>query len=173
MVPPEMTEGGLGRPGPGRGSVLVAGASGLVGTATVERFLSEGWDVVALSRREPEVVSDRPLHHVAVDLRDEPAVRAAVQSLGEVSHVVYAAVHELAGLVGGWSEAEQMHANDAMFRNLLAPLTAVGSLEHVTLLQGTKAYGAHLHAIRVPARERHPRDDHPNFYWLQEDYLRD
>jgi nucleoside-diphosphate-sugar epimerase len=42
----------------------------------------------------------------------------------------------------------------------------------VTLLQGTKAYGVHLHPIRVPARERHPRDDHPNFYWLQEDYLR-
>jgi nucleoside-diphosphate-sugar epimerase len=25
----------------------------------------------------------------------------------------------------------------------------------------------------VPARERMPRDDHPNFYWIQEDYLRE
>ena len=26
--------------------------------------------------------------------------------------------------------------------------------------------------IPIPARERAARDDHENFYWLQEDYLR-
>jgi nucleoside-diphosphate-sugar epimerase len=31
----------------------------------------------------------------------------------------------------------------------------------------------HRHPIRIPARERYPRDDHPNFYWLQEDHLRE
>src|SRR5262249_46839722 len=45
------------------------------------------------------------------------------------------------------------------------------SLRHVTLLQGTKAYGSHLHPICIPARERTPRDPHDNFYWLQEDFL--
>jgi nucleoside-diphosphate-sugar epimerase len=42
----------------------------------------------------------------------------------------------------------------------------------VTLMQGTKAYGVHLHPMRIPGRERQPRDEHPNFYWLQEDYIR-
>ena len=36
-------------------SVLVVGASGLVGTAAVDAFLEEGWDVVSASRRRPEV----------------------------------------------------------------------------------------------------------------------
>lgn len=154
------------------GSVLVVGASGLVGTATVKRFLAEGWDVTALSRREPEVAANPRLRHVSVDLRDEEAASGVVRSMGHVTHLVYAAVHELPGLVPGWSQREQMITNEAMFKNLLLPLAATGHIEHVTLLQGTKAYGAHLHPIRVPARERHPRDDHPNFYWLQEDILR-
>src|SRR3546814_8417217 len=47
------------------------------------------------------------------------------------------------------------------------------ALRHVTLRQGTKAYGVHLHPIRTPAREREPRDDHPNSYWFQEDYIRE
>jgi nucleoside-diphosphate-sugar epimerase len=45
-------------------------------------------------------------------------------------------------------------------------------LRHVSVLQGTKAYGAHVHPIKVPAREAAPRDAHDNFYWLQEDYIR-
>jgi nucleoside-diphosphate-sugar epimerase len=43
----------------------------------------------------------------------------------------------------------------------------------VSLLQGTKAYGVHLHPMPIPARERYPRDQHENFYWLQEDYIRE
>jgi nucleoside-diphosphate-sugar epimerase len=51
-------------------------------------------------------------------------------------------------------------------------LRAATDLRHVSLLQGTKAYGAHLGPIAIPARERSPRHPHQNFYWLQEDYLR-
>jgi hypothetical protein len=43
----------------------------------------------------------------------------------------------------------------------------------VTLMQGTKAYGIHVHPMPIPARERAPRDEHDNFYWLQEDYLKE
>ena len=60
-----------------------------------------------------------------------------------------------------------------MLENLFEPLRGAASgLQHVTLLQGTKAYGAHLGPIPIPARERAPRHRHANFYWLQEDYLR-
>lgn len=154
-------------------TVLVAGASGLVGTAAVDAFLDAGWEVIALSRRKPEVFSERPFRHLAVDLRDRAACEAAFARLEGVTHVVYTAVYELPGLVAGWQDPQQMQVNLQMLRNLLEPLQQASRLAHVTLLQGTKAYGVHLHAIPIPARERHPRDDHPNFYWLQEDWIRE
>ena len=147
------------------GTVLVAGASGLVGAAAVESFARSGWDVVALSRRPPQA----PVRHVRVDLRDPDATAAAVAGLAP-SHLVYTALYEKPGLIPGWRERDQMTTNLTMLRNLLDPLAP--GLAHVTLLQGTKAYGVHLHPIPVPARERHPRDDHENFYWLQEDHVR-
>jgi nucleoside-diphosphate-sugar epimerase len=153
-------------------TVLIAGASGLVGAATVATFLDDGWEVIALSRRRPEVFSDKPFEHLAVDLRDEAATRAAMSTLSQVTHVVYTAVYEKPGLIAGWTEQDQMDTNLAMLRNLVEPLAEVAELAHVTLLQGTKAYGIHLHPMPVPARERFPRDDHANFYWLQEDYIK-
>ena len=39
-------------------------------------------------------------------------------------------------------------------------------------MQGTKAYGMHLHPISIPSREIESRDPHANFYWLHEDYLK-
>jgi nucleoside-diphosphate-sugar epimerase len=152
--------------------VLIAGASGVVGSAAVERFLDAGWDVVALSRRRPEVARDE-FEHVAVDLRDRDAVRALLGGRADVSAVAYAAVHEKPGLIAGWGERDQMEANDAMLRNLLDTLAESSEVEHLSLLQGTKAYGVHLHPIPTPARERLPRDDSANFYWLQEDYIRE
>jgi nucleoside-diphosphate-sugar epimerase len=153
--------------------VLVAGASGLVGAAVVDRFLDDGWDVVAVSRRKPEVFSDKPFTHLPVDLQDQSASKAAFTGIADVSHVVYAAVYEKPGLVAGWTEEDQMQTNLEMLQNLIEPLSGDDALQHVTLLQGTKAYGIHVHPMRVPARERYPRDEHANFYWLQEDYLKE
>lgn len=154
-------------------TVLIAGASGLVGTACVERYLADGWKVVAASRRRPEVDTEALFEHRPIDLRDAQATQEAVADLAEVTHVVYCAVFEKPGLIAGWSEQDQMETNDAMLRHLIDPLVKVANLRHVTLLQGTKAYGIHQHPMRVPARERFPRDDHANFYWLQEDYLKE
>jgi nucleoside-diphosphate-sugar epimerase len=154
-------------------TVLIAGASGLVGAAAVDKFLDDGWDVIAVSRRRPEVFSSRQFRHVPIDLRDADATAAAVADLGDVTHVVYTAVFEMPGLVPGWSDRVQMETNRDMLRNLMEPLAKAGTLEHVSLLQGTKAYGIHLHPMPIPAREKYPRDQHENFYWLQEDYIRE
>jgi len=161
-------------------TVLVVGASGLVGTAAVERFLRDDRRVVALSRRPVELdpalaaVAATNLVHLAVDLRDRAACEAALGPLRSVTEVVYAAVDESPGLVEGWRDPDRMRTNEQMLANVIDPLLAGGAgLRHVGLLQGTKAYGAHLHPIAVPARERAPRDPHPNFYWLQEDLVRD
>lgn len=151
-------------------TVLVAGATGLVGEAAVAAFAAAGWQVLATSRRTPDPMPDG-VRHIAVDLTDADACRAAFSGLKDVTHVVYAALYEKPGLIAGWREADQMATNRAMLRNLMEPLSAAADLQHVTLLQGTKAYGAHIHAVPIPARERAPRDDHANFYWLQEDDL--
>jgi nucleoside-diphosphate-sugar epimerase len=155
--------------------VLIAGGSGLVGNATLELMLSRnGWtEVVALSRRTPEVDSIRPFRHLSVDLRDRDAAREALSTVRDLTHLVYACVYEKPGLVPGWLERDQMETNLAMLQNCMEPLLEAQSLRHVTILQGTKAYGIHVHPMPIPARERAPRDDHENFYWLQEDYLKD
>jgi nucleoside-diphosphate-sugar epimerase len=155
------------------GKVLVAGASGLVGSAAVQRFLAEGWEVLAVSRRPPDVEAEgEALRHVPIDLRDRAATREALSDAGEVTHVLYTALYEKPGLVPGWVERDQMETNDAMLRNLLDALLETSTVRHVSLLQGTKAYGVHVHPIPLPARESLPRDEHENFYWLQEDYVR-
>jgi len=158
-----------------KNKVLVAGASGLIGVAAIEAFLAAGWEVVGISRRKPELPSGRDFGFIPVDLRDERASRKALSSLGDVTHVAYAAIYENANdLVSGWSNADQIAVNNAMLRNVVEPLvSAKAALKHVSILQGTKAYGVHLHPIAIPARESDPRDPHPNFFFDQQDYVRD
>ncbi len=152
--------------------VLVVGASGLVGFAVATRFAADpSFEVVSASRRTPDRLPER-VEHLSLDLLDAEAARERIAGLGDITHVVYAALYEEPGLIAGWRSEEQMQTNLAMLRNLLDPLCEVADLEHVSLLQGTKAYGAHVEPMAVPGRERTPRHDHANFYWLQEDELR-
>jgi nucleoside-diphosphate-sugar epimerase len=152
---------------------LVVGASGVVGYAAVKQFAADPrWQVVGVSRRIPSDIDNATL--MSVDLLDPNACRAAVQKHPDVTHLVYAALFEKPGLVAGWRERDQMDTNLTMFRNILEPLSdPKHALEHVVLLQGTKAYGGHVAPMSVPARERSPRHPHDNFYFLQEDYLLD
>ena len=157
-----------------RKTVLIAGASGLVGYAAVRHFAAEpDCEVIAVSRRRPDDVG--AARFVAVDLTDPRACAELIGSLPQITHVVYAALHEKPGLVSGWRDADQITTNDRMLRNIIDPLDAIAKgLRHVALLQGTKAYGIHVRAMPVPAREgRSDLRSEPNFYWLQEDYLRD
>ncbi len=152
--------------------MLVAGASGLVGFAAVKHFAQlADWEVVGVSRRIPAGLEGATL--LSVDLMDKTRCVEVFSQLRDVTHVVYAALYEKPGLVQGWRERDQMETNLSMLQHLFEPLAAVAKdLQHVTLLQGTKAYGAHIEPFPVPARERWPRHQHENFYWLQEDYLR-
>jgi nucleoside-diphosphate-sugar epimerase len=156
------------------GHVLIAGASGVIGQSAIEAFARCGWTVTGLSRRRPDVGPLPPYQHIVLDLGDAAACRAASARFSDVTHLVYAALFEKPGLVSGWREQEQMLTNLAMLRNLLDPLLhEARDLRHISALQGTKAYGVHIHRIPIPAREASPRDNHENFYWLQEDLLRE
>jgi nucleoside-diphosphate-sugar epimerase len=156
-----------------RKQVLVAGASGLVGYAAMKHFAQRGdCDVIAVSRRRP--ASTFGAKFVGVDLADRRACAEFFGAMSAVTHVVFAALHEMPSLVSGWRDAEQIETNDAMLRNLLDALPKAGALRHVTLLQGTKAYGVHVRPLKVPAREdRDEMREVPNFYWNQEDYLKE
>jgi nucleoside-diphosphate-sugar epimerase len=158
-----------------RNKVLVVGASGLIGVAAIESFLSAGWDVIGISRRKPALPSGRDFTFIPVDLRDESAARVALSALTDITHVAYAAIYEHADdLVSGWSSTDQIEVNNAMLRNVIEPLiSGKSALKHVSILQGTKAYGVHLHPIAIPARESDPRDNHANFFFDQQDYVRD
>src|SRR6516165_47910 len=153
--------------------MLVAGASGLVGFAAVKHFSRlPDWEAVGVSRRIPPGLEEASL--ISVDLTDSARCVEIFGQMHDVTHLVYAALYEKPGLIQGWRERDQMETNLAMLRNLFEPLAkAAKNLQQVTLLQGTKAYGAHIESFPVPARERWPRHRHENFYWLQEDYLRD
>lgn len=154
-----------------RRTLLVAGATGIVGRAAIEHFVGcDGWDVIALSRRPPAV---RDLRHVAADLTDPADVDRALASCGDVTHLLYTALFEKPDLVAGWRDADQMRVNAAMFANLLDALARhAPRLVHLTLMQGAKAYGLHDTQVPVPAKERWPRAPHAVFYWPQEDLLR-
>ncbi|MBI5321754.1 NAD-dependent epimerase/dehydratase family protein [Bradyrhizobium sp.] len=153
--------------------VVVAGATGLVGNAALRHFeLVGGVEVVALSRRKP-----RQLHgarHVPIDLMDAAQYAQAARELIGATHLVYAALYEAPNLIDGWRDQAQIDTNDRMLRNLMAALEpAAPALKHVTLLQGTKAYGSHVRPLNVPAREgRSEMYEQPNFYWAQENFLR-
>ncbi len=150
--------------------LLVAGATGLLGRAALAHFKDlPGWRVLALSRRAPDI---RGVSHLRADLTAPGALDGYREALAPVTHVLYAALFEMEDLIGGWRHRAQMETNLAMFRNLLGPLEdAAAGLRHIAILQGTKAYGIHVEPMRAPARERWPRHDHENFYWLQEDEL--
>jgi hypothetical protein len=61
-----------------------------------------------------------------------------------------------------------------MLRNVVEPIVRTASnFQHISILQGTKVYGVHLHPIPIPARERDARKDHPNFFFDQEAYVRE
>jgi nucleoside-diphosphate-sugar epimerase len=154
--------------------VLVTGASGLLGVAAIEKFLSAGWDVVGVSRRKPELPSGRAIEFLSVDLRDEEAARAAFEPLTDITHIAYTALHEKPELVAGWSSKEQIETNNAMLRNVVEPVArAASNFRPISILQGTKIYGVHLHPIPIPARERDVRKDHANFFFDHEDYVRE
>jgi nucleoside-diphosphate-sugar epimerase len=154
--------------------ILIAGGSGLVGFAALKLFSSLlDWDVLVLSRRRPPALFNA--RFVPADLMDENACAEVADQLRGLTHVVYTALHERPELIAGWRHEAQIRTNDRMLRNLFAAVErAAPDLKHVTLLQGTKAYGVHVLPIAIPAREdRDEVREEPNFYWLQEEFLKE
>src|SRR5258706_6793680 len=101
--------------------VVVAGATGLVGSAALRHFGGTGkCEVVAVSRRKA-----RDLHgarYVQIDLTDAAQCARTASELRGVTHLVYAALYEAPNLVDGWRDEAQIRTNDLMLRNLMGVL---------------------------------------------------
>jgi len=147
--------------------VLVAGAQGVIGRAAALRLASQpDVEVIGLSRRtDPPVEGVRLL---PVDLLDAGGTRATLAEVPDVTHIVFGAYIEKA------TAAEKSDVNVAILRNLLDAVEETSpGLRHITFYQGGKAYGADLGPFKTPAREDDPRLMPPNFYYDQEDFLRE
>jgi nucleoside-diphosphate-sugar epimerase len=151
----------------GTRKAVVVGALGVSGRAMIDHLeQTPGWEAVGVSRRAPDFETPTPF--VSVDLLDRDDADAQLGALTGVTDVIYAAFQPRAT----W--AEHVAPNLAMLRNAVEGVER-GSpgLRHVTLIQGGKVYGAHLGPFPTPARESDPRHMPPEFYYDQEDYLRD
>ena len=153
--------------------MLVAGARGIVGRSVIKHFAAlPGWEVVGLSRGDPDF--DEVIEWRNVDLRDIESCRSVLKELSDITHICYSAVFEKPNLTKSWSEADHARINVNMLRNLLENVSKNSpKIKHITLMQGTKAYGGHLGPFKMPAREDDPRSMGPNFYYDQMDWLID
>ena len=147
-------------------TVLVAGAQGVIGRAAAERYSSEaGTTVYGISRRPIEGLGN--VHAISADLLDPKDTSRKLSVLKDVTHVVFGAYIEKN------TPTERSVVNVALLRNLMdAVEESAPNLQHVTIYQGGKAYGADLGPFKTPAREDDPRLMPPNFYYDQEDHLR-
>jgi nucleoside-diphosphate-sugar epimerase len=146
-------------------TALVVGARGVIGGNLITRLEKEGdWAIVGLSRRGG--TSAGTVRHIAVDLLDKAATATALGDLSEVTHVFYAAYQDRA------SWAELVAPNLAMLTNVVDAIEPVApGLQHISLMQGYKVYGAHLGPFATPAREDDPPHMPPEFNVDQQQFL--
>ena len=146
-------------------TALVVGAQGVIGSNLIAHLVTlEEWNIVGLSRR-PAADSER-VRYISVDLLDPESCRSKLQGLSGVTHIFYAAYQDRPT----W--AELVPPNLAMLRNVVESIEPVAKeLQHVSLMQGYKVYGAHLGPFKTPAREDDPPHMPPEFNVDQQNYL--
>jgi nucleoside-diphosphate-sugar epimerase len=149
------------------GRAVVVGATGLIGQRLTDHLQQTGaWDLLGLCRN-----ADRasPIPLLSVDLTDAEGCRRALAALDDVTHVFYTARFDHPEGIH-----ESVEINAAMLRNVVDAISAASPrLVHVHAVHGTKYYGHNFGPIPVPAGEDSPRATRTNFYFPQEDYLRE
>ena len=146
-------------------TALIVGANGVIG-ANLTRHLEtlEDWSIIGLSRRGG--ASTQKVRHISVDLLDPADVAEKLAGLDAVTHVFYAAYQDRP------SWAELVQPNLAMLVNVVTAVERVApQLEHVSLMQGYKVYGAHLGPFKTPAREDEDNHMPPEFNMDQQAFL--
>lgn len=146
-------------------TALVAGANGIIGENLIHHLSTlPDWDIIGLSRRGGKTTEN--ISYISVDLTDKADVTAKLADLSNVTHVFYAAYQDRPT----W--AELVAPNLAMLTNLVEVIENVSpSLQHVSLMQGYKVYGAHLGPFKTPAKEDDAGHMPPEFNVDQQNFL--
>src|SRR6267154_2176451 len=150
-----------------KNSVLVAGVHGVTGRAAAEHWAAlPNTRVVGLSRRSAPMPAG--VEGISADLLDRDDLQRKLGKISRITHIVFGAYVEKL------SAAERSQTNVAILKNLLDVVEEISPmLRHVTFYEGGKAYGADLGPYKTPAREDDSRLMPPNFYYDQEDFLRE
>ena len=150
-------------------TALIAGATGAAAKRLIEVLLAQGFAVIGVSRRAPAGPVAPGYTHLCADLLDHDAAVKALAGARTVTHLFYTARAPF-----GEGGVEDVASNTAMLRNALDAVEAAApGLQHVHLVEGQKWYDVRLRPPRTPTREDDPRHMPPNFYYNQEDLLRE
>lgn len=144
---------------------LVVGAQGVIGRNLTDHLQTlENWEIIGLSRRGG--ASSDKVQQLAADLLDGHSLRQVSAAFRNVTHIFYAAYQDRP------SWAELVAPNLAMLANVVEAVEAVAdNLQHISLMQGYKVYGAHLGPFKTPARETDAGHMPPEFNVDQQQYL--
>lgn len=129
-------------------TILITGATSGFGRATATRFAANGWRVVATGRRAErldvlaaELGRDR-IHTAAFDIRDEAAMRAAIDALPDGFREIDVLVNN-AGLALGTAPAQR--ADLAQWKEMIdTNVTALATMTHLLLPRLIERKGAIL-----------------------------
>jgi nucleoside-diphosphate-sugar epimerase len=146
-------------------TALVVGAHGVIGTNLIQYLTTlDSWNIIGLSRKGGQD-TDR-IRHMAVDLLDSGQSRTRLATLTGVTHIFYAAYQDRPT----W--AELVPPNLAMLVNVVDAIEPVATnLQHISLMQGYKVYGAHLGPFKTPAKESDAGHMPPEFNVDQQQFL--
>ena len=144
---------------------LVIGANGVIGRNLMDHLTTlPDWDIIGVSRRGGE--SNERVRYVNVDLLDREDSCKKLSHLTEVTHIFYAAYQDRPT----W--AELVPPNLAMLVNTVEAIEPIApGLQHISLMQGYKVYGAHLGPFKTPARETDANHMPPEFNIDQQEFL--
>lgn len=148
-----------------KNTALIVGANGVISTNLIEHLSSLGnWDIIGLSRRGG--TDHDQIRYIAVDLLDLTDTVNKLSALTTVTHIFYAAYQDK----DSW--AALVEPNLRMLVNVITAIEPVAkSLQHVSLMQGYKVYGAHLGPFKTPAKESDAGHMPPEFNTSQLQYL--
>ncbi|MGN6152874.1 MAG: SDR family NAD(P)-dependent oxidoreductase [Lysobacteraceae bacterium] len=141
-------------------TILVTGATSGFGRAAVERFHGAGWRVIATGRRAErldalgDALGRERLHTAAFDVRDEAAMRAALDALPDAFRGIDVLVNN-AGLALGTAPAQR--ADLAQWKQMIdTNVTALATLTHALLPTLIERRGAILNVSSVAATYPYP-----------------
>src|SRR4051812_17571800 len=119
-------------------TLLITGATGLVGSHIAERAVAEGYAVRALVRQKSDFLDRLGVESVTGDLTDAASLRRAVKGARYVAHC--------AAMVGDWGKTEDYRrVNYASLKDLLDVVVAEPGLDRFLMMSSLGVYEARDH----------------------------